>query len=91
MHDNLADAWEAVADAIPDAPALVHGSTVRTWKELDGRAAQLAAGLAEAGVGQGSTVAIDLYNCSEYLEVFFAALKLRAGPPTSTIGTPALN
>jgi acyl-CoA synthetase (AMP-forming)/AMP-acid ligase II len=28
----------------------------------------------------GETVAMDMYNCSEYLEVFFAALKLRAVP-----------
>src|SRR6185437_11205697 len=33
-----------------------------------------------AGVRSGDTVAIDLYNSSEYLEVFFAALKIRAVP-----------
>ena len=33
-----------------------------------------------AGVRPGDTVAIDLYNGSEYLEVFFAALKIRAVP-----------
>ena len=28
----------------------------------------------------GNTVAIDLYNCGEYLETFYAALKIRAVP-----------
>jgi fatty-acyl-CoA synthase len=45
---HLADAWEAVADAIPDEPALVHGSTRRTWREFDDRSARLAAGLRAA-------------------------------------------
>src|SRR4051812_39933987 len=33
-----------------------------------------------AGVGPGDVVAIDLYNSAEYLETFFAALKIRAVP-----------
>jgi fatty-acyl-CoA synthase len=77
---HLADAWEAVADAIPDEPALVHGSTVRSWREFDQRSARLAAGLREIGVGEGSVVAIDLFNCNEYLESFAAAIKVRAVP-----------
>jgi fatty-acyl-CoA synthase len=77
---HLADAWEAVADAIPDEPALVHGSTIRTWREFDQRSARLAAGLRDIGVGEGSVVAIDLFNCNEYLESFAAAIKVRAVP-----------
>src|SRR4051812_14185164 len=33
-----------------------------------------------AGVGPGDVVAIDLYNSAEYLETFYAALKIRAVP-----------
>ncbi len=50
-----------------------------SWLVSSG-AARFALALASAGVGAGQTVAIDMYNCPEYLEVFFAALKIRAVP-----------
>ena len=31
---NLASIWEAIADAVPEAPAVVQGDTVRTWGEF---------------------------------------------------------
>ena len=34
----------------------------------------------DRGISKGDTVAAYLYNCPEYLEVFFAALKIRAVP-----------
>ena len=76
--DHLADIWEAMADALPRAPALIHDDTVLSWSDFEERAARLASALGSFGVGSGSVVAIDLYNCSEYLVAFFAALKLRA-------------
>ena len=78
MH--LATLWESIADAIGDAPALMHGKDRRTWREFENRAARFAAALRSAGVGPGSKVAIDLFNSNEYLEVTFAALKIRAVP-----------
>lgn len=78
MELHLASIWESIADAVPDEIALVHGSRVRTWRELDDRAARLASGLRAAGIGEGGKVALDLYNCSEYLEAFFATIKLNA-------------
>ena len=80
MTDHFATIWEAVADAYGDQTALIHGTSTRTWFEFDNRAARLAGAFLDAGVQPGDTVAIDLYNCSEYLEVFFAALKIRAVP-----------
>ena len=80
MPEHFATTWEAVADAFPDQPALVHGELTRSWREFDDRAARLAAALTDAGVGPGDTVAIDLYNCPHYLEAFFAALKIRSVP-----------
>lgn len=35
---NLADIWEMVADELPDADCLVHGTHRRTWAEVDRRA-----------------------------------------------------
>ena len=80
MEAHYATIWESVADAVPDAPALVQGMSRRTWAEFEARAARLAGALAAAGVGPGSKVGIFLYNSPEYLEVQFAALKLRAVP-----------
>jgi acyl-CoA synthetase (AMP-forming)/AMP-acid ligase II len=75
---NLASVWESIADALPDEIALIHGDRTRTWSELDDRAARLAAGLRADGIGEGTKVALDLYNCSEYIEAFFATVKLNA-------------
>ncbi len=77
---TFAAVWGSIARTIPGEIALAHGSVRRTWREFDERAGRLAGALAARGIGPGSAVAIDLYNCSEYLEAFFAALKLRATP-----------
>jgi 3-oxocholest-4-en-26-oate---CoA ligase len=77
---NLATLWETVADTVPASPAVVQGDTMRTWSELESRAARLAGAFAAAGVTQGSRVAIGCYNCPEYLETVFAAFKARAAP-----------
>ncbi len=80
MDEHLATIWESIADQLPGEIALVHGAARVTWQEFEQRAARFAAALAAAGVRAGQTVAIDMYNCTEYLEVFFAALKIRAVP-----------
>jgi acyl-CoA synthetase (AMP-forming)/AMP-acid ligase II len=77
---NLATAWEAVAETIPDRLAVVCGPTRRTWAEFEARAARLAALLAAAGIGAGAKVGIALHNGNEYLETEFAAFKVRAVP-----------
>jgi 3-oxocholest-4-en-26-oate---CoA ligase len=80
---NFADAWETVAETIPDAPALLHGDLVRPWADFDARADGVAAALLEAGVTEGTTVAQYLTNRPEYLESVFAAFKLGL-PPVNT-------
>jgi 3-oxocholest-4-en-26-oate---CoA ligase len=80
VDENISTVWEHVADAVPAAVAMVQGARRLTWAELDERAARLASALAKRGVRQGSRVAIDLYNCIEYLETVYAAFKLRAVP-----------
>ena len=77
---NFGDVWEAVADELPDAPALVHGPDTLTWRELDRRADSLARWLLGAGIARQDKVAIYLYNCSEYLETTFACFKLGLVP-----------
>jgi fatty-acyl-CoA synthase len=73
---NLADAWEAVAGAQPDAPAVVQGGRRHTWAEFDERANGVAAALLRApGVEHQAKVAEYLYNSPEYLETLFASFK----------------
>ena len=77
---NLADLFEAVVDADPDREVLVVGDRRLTYRQLDERANRLAHVLADAGVGVGDTVGLQLANGSEYLEGMLAAFKLRAVP-----------
>lgn len=79
-HENLATIWETVADTVGEAAAILQGARTETWRQFDDRASRLASALSVMGVGAGDTVAIDLYNCIEYLETVFAAFKLRAAP-----------
>ena len=72
---NFADIWEAVADALPTAPCLVHGDDVRDWQTVDRRADGIAQHLLDAGLARQEAVALYLTNCSEYLEATFAAFK----------------
>ena len=74
---NLADVFEAVADALPDRAALVQGSRRVTWRELDERASRLAAALTALGLRPDSKVALYLYNSNEYEETSFATFKIR--------------
>jgi 3-oxocholest-4-en-26-oate---CoA ligase len=80
MHYNLADLWEAVADAVPAREALVCGDRRLTYAQTDERANRLAHHLAASGVGPGDHVALLLYNGTEYLEAMLAAFKIRAVP-----------
>ncbi len=72
---TYADVLETVADAIPDAPALIHGSIRRSWSEVNRRANGLARFLLDAGCARQDKVAFYLYNRPEYLELFLACSK----------------
>ncbi len=78
MYESFATVWEAMADAVPDAPAVVQGDRRVPWHQLDERAARLAGALTEAGIAPGAHVALYQYNGPEYLECKFACSKLRA-------------
>jgi len=80
MTMSFADVWEAVADAIPDAQALVHGDRRVTWSQFDRRADGIAQTLLDSGVVQGDKVAQYLYNCPEYLESLFGIVKVGCAP-----------
>ena len=77
---NFATCWEAIADARPDATALIQGNRRVSWSEFEDRSARLARAFSDLGIGPEAKVASYLYNCSEYLEGTFATWKLRAAP-----------
>ena len=78
---NLADIWELAAEIRGDDHiALIHGNVRESWAELDRRAGGLAKTLLEGGLGQGAKVAQYLYNCNEYVESVFGAMKAAMVP-----------
>jgi fatty-acyl-CoA synthase len=78
---NYATVWDGIAAIVPERDALVCGDRRITWGELSIRAARLATFLGtEADLAPGDRVGIDLTNRPEYLETFYAALKLGCVP-----------
>jgi fatty-acyl-CoA synthase len=77
---NLAAVWTGIAQVVPDREAFICGERVFSWGAFDERAARLASHLWEHGVRPGDKVAIVCTNRPEYMETFFAALKLGAVP-----------
>jgi len=80
MQFNLADLFEAIADAVPERAAVVFGDRRLTYRELDERANRCAHGLATLGVGPGDHVGLYLRSCPEFLETMLGCYKLRAVP-----------
>ena len=78
MEFNLADLFEAAADAFGDREYLVADGKRRTYAEMDARANQLAHHLASQGIGQGDHVGIYALNSVEWVETAWAVFKLRA-------------
>ncbi len=72
---NFASVFGIVAEAIPDAVALIHGARRITWRELDARADRIARTLAAAGLARQDKVAQYLHNTPEYLESVLACFK----------------
>lgn len=80
MHTHFSFLWEQVADATPDAPAVVQGARTVSWRDYDARAGRLAQAFLDAGLGAHAKVGMYLYNAPEYCETNFAALKIRGIP-----------
>ncbi|GIJ48368.1 hypothetical protein Val02_52540 [Virgisporangium aliadipatigenens] len=64
--------------ARPDAPAVVHGDTVLTYRELDARATELAAALAAHGVVPGDRVGLMFGKVPEWVVATLAVLRAGA-------------
>src|ERR1700674_1195238 len=75
---QLADLFEATADAVPEREPLVAGDARPTSRELEANANRLAHVLAARGIGPGDHVGIYARNCVEWIEAMLAVFKLRA-------------
>ena len=80
MQLNIADLFEALADAAPDRPALVGGGARLTYRQLDDRANRVAHHLLGTGVAAGSFVGVLAHNRTEWLEVMLGCFKSRTVP-----------
>jgi len=80
VNENVSTVYEAIADADGTALALVQGDRRLTWRELDDRAARLAAFFQSSGLEPGARIVIALWNSTEYVETLLAALKARMVP-----------
>ena len=63
---NLADMFEAVADAVGERTAIVSCQRRLSYSELDERATRLANCWAGLGIGRGDHIGLQLYNCLLY-------------------------
>jgi fatty-acyl-CoA synthase len=80
MHVHFGAIWESIADATPDAPAVIQGARRVSWRDYEQRAARLARAFLDAGLGPHAKVGMYLYNSPEYCETNFAAMKIRGIP-----------
>lgn len=80
IQRHYADLWEAIAERFGEQPALSQGSRIVSWADFEHRSARLAGAITARGIRAGEVVAAYLYNCPEYLEIFFAAIKIRVVP-----------
>ena len=79
-HIHMADLFEILADAIPDRPALFTNEVEYTFAQLDERVTRLANHLRAMGIKRGDWVAIHSMNRHEWVESFYACVKLGAAP-----------
>ncbi|MFC5475410.1 (2,3-dihydroxybenzoyl)adenylate synthase [Paraherbaspirillum soli] len=70
----------ARAQEHPERPALVCGTRRWTYRELDQRSDQLAAGFARLGISARDRVVVQLPNVAEFFAVCFALFRLGAVP-----------
>ncbi len=78
MEFQLADLFECLCDARPEADVLIAGGQRRTRAQLESRANRLAHALQSRGVGPGDHLGIYAHNRLEWVETLLACWKIRA-------------
>ncbi|HZG80156.1 MAG TPA: AMP-binding protein, partial [Brevibacillus sp.] len=66
------------AEKFPQQPAYVFHDVSTTYAELDRQVDLIAAGLAERGIGKGDAVALLMDNRPEFIQAYYAILRVGA-------------
>ncbi|WP_342514578.1 long-chain-fatty-acid--CoA ligase [Sporosarcina sp. FSL K6-1522] len=69
---------EIATGMVPEQEILTFGDERQTYSQLMDNTGSLAAALASSGIGQGDRIGLIATNCSEMIEIFFAAFQLGA-------------
>jgi 3-oxocholest-4-en-26-oate---CoA ligase len=77
---NLADLFEAVADAVPERTALIAADIRLSYRDLDERATRLARHLVASGIAPGDFIGMHAWNRAEWIEAMIDIHKARAVP-----------
>jgi fatty-acyl-CoA synthase len=80
MDLQFANAWETVADVVPEHDAIVQGDRRYSYRAFDDLSSRFASALGAAGVSAGCAVGLYLYNSPEYLIAQAGSFKHRAVP-----------
>lgn len=75
---NQADNLEAIADKVPDAPAVTVDDSTYTFREFDGVVNQIGHLLRSNGVEPGDHVALFMRNLVEHIAGIYSCMKIRA-------------
>ena len=75
-HANIVEVLDDRAKTLGDAEYCTLPQGERTYASLASRSQELAAGLADVGVGPGDHVAVMMYNHPAFLDVYFAVARL---------------
>ncbi|MHA1895029.1 MAG: class I adenylate-forming enzyme family protein [Candidatus Helarchaeota archaeon] len=76
--ENIGLYIHEVALKNPNQKAIIQGDKVITYKQLDDRVNALSHLLLSLGIKKGDHVAVLLYNCPEYLEIYNACYRIGA-------------
>ena len=66
--------WSVIIN--PDKTAVIFGSRRLRYHELNDRVNRLANAMTQMGLRRNDGLALVSYNCSEYIEILLAAIKL---------------
>ncbi|HKL01389.1 MAG TPA: AMP-binding protein [Desulfotignum sp.] len=80
MIKSMNIAWwvQRWAELTPDKPAVLFQDAVITYKDLSRRSDRTACWLQSVGIEKGDRVAVMLFNCPEFLDLFLACSRLGA-------------
>ncbi len=80
MIKSMNIAWwvQRWSELTPDKPAILYQDDCITYKDLCRRADRTACWLQSMGIEKGDRVAVMLYNCPEFLDLFLACSRLGA-------------